>query len=213
MAIPAPKPKRVKSKDEIAKAAKGNIPEFDFFTEDGSAVVLYLHNRNGRVFIPGTLHEHFFDICTEHGETLKGLCLDTLGVPLLLSLEQMKDDVPRSDDPEPVEGAEPALYETAEEKRNKVFTENQPAILDELQRLALISTLGGLKPYAALQSSRIDRDFYYKALRAILDVDDPDIPEEYRAEVKAEWDSPSYTNQNFEEVKTIVELFRGRVGF
>lgn len=215
MAVPAPKAKRIKTKEEIAKIAKGNIPEFEFFTEDGSAVVLYLHNRNGRVYIPGSLHEAFFDVCSEHGETLKAAKLDSLNVPLLLSIEQAADDVPLASDPEPVEGeeVEAVLYKTAEEKRNEIFVNNQAAVLEEIQRLASISMLGGLEPYAKLQSSRIDRDFYYKALRVILDVDDPDIPEQYHEEIRADWNSDSYMSQNFEEVKTIVELFRTRVGF
>lgn len=222
MAQPAAKPKRVKTKEELAKIAKGNIPEFDFFTEDGNAVTLYLHNRNGRVFIPGPLHEEFFDACQAHTEALKGAGVDSLDLPLLIELEAMTDDQPKADD-QVAEDEEPTLYMTAAEKRLQLFAARQPEIMAEIQRLSAITTIG-FRSYAKLQSSKIDREFYYKALRIILAVDDDaldeitmpngePIPEEYRAEIQSDWDSKYYQDQNFEEVKTIVETFRGRVGF
>lgn len=221
MAVPTPKPKRIKSKEDILKAAKGNIPEFDFFTSDGTVVVLYVSNRNGRVWIPGPLHEAFFELCQEHTAALKDAAYDDMKVPQLAELAEIVDDVPRSTDPaqeadasdDDPESIDPApLYKTAAEKQIEFFTEHRAEIIEQVNRLSGVAMVGFMN-HRKQVAAPINRDFYYKAFHLILDTDDPDIPEEYREEIKSDYTSKVYQDQDLEEVKTFVETFRSRVGF
>lgn len=219
MAQPTPKAKRVRTKEEIAKAAKGNIPEFEFFTTDGTVVVLEMLNRSGRILIAGSTHEQFVELCEKREQRLIDVSADKFEIVRLMSLLQAADDAPSADGEE--EG-EARLYTTAEEKRRRIFDEDQEGALKEIARLVSCAALG-VRDHAKLVSARIDRDFYYEALRMIVATDDaaldaivmPDgepLPDEYRDEIAQSWDSDAWRSQNFEDVKAFVDYFRNRVG-
>lgn len=219
MAQPAAKPKRIKTKEEIAKAKKGNIPEFEFYTSDGTAVVLEMLNRGGRVLVTGDTHEAFVELCHQREQKLAAAGADKFEIVRLTALLEAVDDVPAD---EGEEGADARLYETAADKRARIFNDDQDGVLKEIGKLVSCAALG-VRDHVRLTSARIERDYYYEALRMIVATDDDalagivmadgePIPDEYRDEIAEPWDSDAWRGQNYEDVRQFVDSFRSRVG-
>lgn len=219
MAQPAAKAKRIKTKEEIAKAKKGNIPEFEFYTSDGTAVVLEMLNRGGRVLVTGDTHEAFVELCHRREQKLADVGADKFEITRLTALLEAVDDVPAD---EGEEGAEARLYETAADKRARIFNDDQDGVLKEIGKLVSCAALG-VRDHVRLTSARIERDYYYEALRMIVATDDDalagvvmadgePLPVEYRDEIAEPWDGEAWRSQNYEDVRQFVDSFRGRVG-